>query len=101
MSSRYTVDLDRLDEVIARLAGFVGFVEEHLDELDRRIAGLPVSWTGRAADAHAEAHRDWVAGARDLREGLDAIRAAATRAHEEYTAAVSANLQMLGRGGGP
>ncbi|MBP1159792.1 WXG100 family type VII secretion target [Rhodococcus sp. PvR099] len=99
MTSRFTVDLEQLDHVIARIAGLVGFVEENLDELENRVAGLPASWTGKAATAHADAHRKWEAGAKDLREGLDAMRTAARQAHEQYTGAVSANLQMLGRGG--
>lgn len=98
MSTKFTIDLEQLDSVIARLSGLVGFVEEQLDELDRRIAELPTTWSGLSADAHADAHNEWSSGARDLRDGLDIMRAAATRAHEQYSNAVAANLRIFGRG---
>lgn len=101
MASRFSVDLDRLDETISRLSGLVGFVEDNLTELDRQVAALPAVWKGDAADAHAEARRQWQIGATDLREGLDVMRVAAKRAHDEYRSAVTTNLEMLGRGGVP
>lgn len=97
MGQRFKVDLDHLDDVTTRMRGFAEFVEENLDELERRIADLHLTWSGPASARHAEAHREWDAGARDVREGFSAMEAAAKKAHESYSDAVSTNLRMLGR----
>lgn len=91
----FRVDLEQLDDVVARLGALVGFVEQHLDDLEARVAKLPTVWAGLAATAQAEAHRSWDEGARDLRDGIETMRAAAQKAREDYAAAVAANLAML------
>ncbi|MFI9507646.1 WXG100 family type VII secretion target [Nocardia sp. NPDC052566] len=93
----FQVDLPHLDEVTIRMRAFKEFVTNHLTELDNRAAAIGTSWTGPAADAYAQAHRDWAVGATDVREGLDVLEAAAKSAHENYTGAASANLEMFGR----
>ncbi|MFE7798667.1 WXG100 family type VII secretion target [Nocardia sp. NPDC057440] len=71
MSSRFSVDLEHLDEIVARLSGLAGFIGEHLDEIDDRVATLSdTGWEGVAAQAYAEAHTQWVTGAREFVEGV-------------------------------
>ncbi|MGV9611369.1 WXG100 family type VII secretion target [Nocardia xishanensis] len=97
--TEYRVDLAHLDEVTARIAGLHGFVTESLREIEERIAATQASWTGAAADAHAEAHREWTQAATQMAEGIDTMRAAAAAAHAAYTTAEQTNLKILGRGG--
>jgi WXG100 family type VII secretion target len=95
----YAVDLDHLDEVTNKIAGLQGFLTESLAEIEERIAALQTTWNGAAADAHAEAHREWTAAAAVVNEGIAAMRTAAAAAHTAYTDAGAANLRVLGRGG--
>ncbi|MEU2038968.1 WXG100 family type VII secretion target [Nocardia niwae] len=95
MTSSFGVDLNHLDVVTARIAGLVGFTEDTFTGVEQRVNALHRNWTGAAADAHAEAHRDWVEGAADVRDGIAAMRAAAAAAHAAYSAAITTNLRML------
>jgi WXG100 family type VII secretion target len=90
----YAVDLDRLDAAVALLAARTAVVDDALDTLDAQVAALHVVWSGAAAAAQDDAHRAWLAGARDMRDGLAAMQAAAATAHANYSAAVAANLAM-------
>ncbi|WP_225730490.1 MULTISPECIES: WXG100 family type VII secretion target [unclassified Nocardia] len=95
--SSYRVDLDHLDQVTAKIGGLLGFLDESLQGIDTRVAALHQQWTGAAAAKHAQAHRDWSAGAAEVREGVETMRAAAQTAHRSYTEVVQTNLRMLGR----
>lgn len=90
----FTVDLDALDETIALLAARSAAIAAELATLDGHIARLHDVWSGEAAAAQLAAHRQWLAGAEEMRTGLEEIRAAAATAHGNYSAAVTANLAM-------
>lgn len=99
MSSEFTVDLDHLEEVVAKLSGLAGFVGEHLDEIDDRGAALTgTGWEGIAAQAYAEAHSQWIAGAREFVEGVRDMSDAAKTAHTRYMRAVDTNYKMFNQG---
>ncbi|WP_194813415.1 WXG100 family type VII secretion target [Nocardia sp. XZ_19_385] len=93
----FRVDLDELEQIVARVAGFTGFLNDSLDGLQQRISAVQQNWNGAAADAQAEAYRDWHTGATDVSEGIETMRKAVQAAHDRYTAAIAANLAMLGR----
>ncbi|MFD0362803.1 WXG100 family type VII secretion target [Nocardia sp. GCM10030253] len=96
MSSEFQVDLDHLDEIVARLSGLAGFISEHLDEIDDRVATLTnTGWESIAAQAYTEAHREWVTGAREFTEGIQDMSEAARKAHTSYSRAIELNLKML------
>jgi WXG100 family type VII secretion target len=92
--TRYQVDLSLLDSTTGDLESLERFIDHKLAELDRVVEDLHVTWTGQAAGAHARAHRQWVEGARRMREGLTAMRGAARTAHHNYAAAGEANATM-------
>ncbi|WP_040782108.1 WXG100 family type VII secretion target [Nocardia pneumoniae] len=101
MSSQFSVDLDHLDQIVARLSGLAGFIADHLDEIDDKVATLQGSgWESVAAQAYADAHRQWATGAREFAEGIRDMSDAARTAHEDYTYAIELNRKML-RGGQP
>lgn len=94
----YRVDLGQIDQIVPRLEGLVGFVAQCLDQIDAKIRALHAAgWEGQTADAYQAAHTRWMAGARDMRDGLDAMRRNAQQAHDAYRAALAANAQTLGR----
>ncbi|MGW4772848.1 WXG100 family type VII secretion target [Nocardia sp. NPDC004278] len=96
MSTEFTVDLDHLDEIVARLSGLAGFISDNLDEIDEKVAGLAgTGWESVAAAAYNDAHREWVTGAREFAEGVRDMSDAARKAHTGYTTAVQDNLKML------
>lgn len=94
MSGAFAVDLDSLDDVVTRLANLEKSIEQQLADLDTRIRQIHGVWSGEAAAAQLAAHREWMAGAQQMRAGLGALRAAASTAHSNYSAAVAANKQM-------
>lgn len=96
-SQPFSVDLDELEQMVARVSGFVGFLNDSLDGLQQRISTVQQTWNGAAADAQAEAFRAWHTGATDVSEGIETMCKAVQAAHDRYTAAVAANLAMLGR----
>jgi WXG100 family type VII secretion target len=90
----FHIDLPLLDSTTQDLARFDAFIDHKLGDLDRVVEHLHVTWTGQAAAAHAQAHREWRAGADRMREGLLAMRTAARVAHDNYHAAATANQAM-------
>ncbi|MEU0875075.1 WXG100 family type VII secretion target [Nocardia brasiliensis] len=96
MTAEFSIDVDHLEQVVARLDGLVGSVSGNLDELVGRVSALMQSgeWTGAAAAAYAVTHEEWVAGARELVEGLAQMRQAAKTAHIAYTDAQEMNVRM-------
>lgn len=97
MERPYQVDVDRLDELVARLRGLSEFVGDDLDELERRIVALHESWTGRTAEAHARAHREWRAGADDVRDGLSTMQDVVGRAHTAFAGVAEVNARIFRR----
>ncbi|MGW4088597.1 WXG100 family type VII secretion target [Nocardia sp. NPDC004750] len=99
MSSQFSVDLERLDQIVSRLNGLAGFLRDHLDELDHKVTALQSgSWESAAAGAYADAHTQWLAAAREFADGVAAVSDAAQKAHGRYTRAIEANRRMLRSG---
>lgn len=99
MSSEFSVDLEHLDQIVARLSGLAGFIADHLDEIDDKVATVQGSaWESVAAQAYADAHRQWANGAREFAEGIRDMSDAARKAHERYTRAIELNHRMLSGG---
>jgi WXG100 family type VII secretion target len=97
--SEFSVNIDDLDQLVARLSGLVGFIEDHLDEIDDKVATLTgTGWEGVAAQAYSDAHRQWVTGAREFTDGVRNMSDAAGRARTRYSTAADINKQMLQSG---
>ncbi|WP_227837499.1 WXG100 family type VII secretion target [Nocardia aurantia] len=91
------VDLERLDDIVARLSGLAGFITEKLDAIDNAVASFgPGVWNSDAAEAYQNAHRRWATDARDFAEGVQTAHEAARLAHEKVRRAVELNGRMLG-----
>jgi WXG100 family type VII secretion target len=90
----FTVDLAELEDKIRQMTAFEQTVSRTLAGLDASVERLHESWTGQAAAAHREAHRKLTEGLREMNAGLADIRAAATRAHGNYTSAGRTNVSM-------
>ncbi|GGK67632.1 WXG100 family type VII secretion target [Nocardia camponoti] len=95
-SGEFSFDLDELDQLAARVNGFIGFLAESLDGLDKRMAAIQQNWQGAAAEAQEQAFRKWAIGAAEVLEGITEMRAAVVTAHDAYKAASDANLRMSG-----
>ncbi|MGQ4617304.1 WXG100 family type VII secretion target [Nocardia sp. R7R-8] len=92
----FSVDLDRLDNLAARIRGFAGLLADQLAAIDRKAKEVDAASTGAVMAAYREAHDEWLAGATDIQEGLTALEKAVRLAHEGYTGAVAENLRILG-----
>ncbi|WP_067819191.1 WXG100 family type VII secretion target [Nocardia inohanensis] len=95
-ASAYSVDLEKLDNLAARIGGLAGFIADQLTAIDQKAKEVGATWSGGAAAAYAEAHAKWHTGATDVQEGLTAVQASVKTAHQAYTGAVAANLRILG-----
>jgi WXG100 family type VII secretion target len=95
MSTEFTVDVERLDNLVARLSSLAGYLTEQLDLIDDRVATLDGAWETVAANAYRDAHRLWSTGAREFATGLADISDAARTAHTRYTTAAEVNRKML------
>ncbi|MEV5834253.1 WXG100 family type VII secretion target [Nocardia sp. NPDC052112] len=94
--SEFSVNLDDLDRIVARLSGLAGFISDHLDDIDAEVAALTgTDWESVAAQAYSEAHQQWMTGAREFAEGIREISDAARKAHTRYSSAADVNKQML------
>lgn len=94
MSNAFSVDPDAVLDAVARMLGFERYVESMLHEIEGLVANLQVQWSGAAAAAHAEAHRQWAEGAALMRKALADLQSAATTAHRNYTEAAATNQRM-------
>lgn len=94
MTSRFSVDLERLDSVVARMGAFDTALDAHLEKLNARIGRLHTTWTGETAQAQHEAHEEWMRAARSMRQAQATLRGIAETAHSNYQAAVAANVRM-------
>jgi WXG100 family type VII secretion target len=95
MSSEFTVDIQRLDDLVTRLSNLAGYLTEQLDLIDDKVAALDGAWETLAAAAYRDAHRLWSTGAREFATGLADISDAARTAHTRYTTAAEVNRKML------
>ncbi|WP_063127650.1 WXG100 family type VII secretion target [Nocardia fusca] len=95
MSTEFTVDVQRLDDLVARLSNLSGYLTEQLDLIDDKVATLDGAWETVAANAYRDAHRLWSTGAREFATGLADISDAARAAHTRYTTAAEVNRKML------
>lgn len=94
MTVRYAVDLEQVAAHVVRARQYAEEVEATVARLDRVVADLHLTWEGRAADAHARAHGEWVRGMRELRDALGRLGDVAGRAHDGYSSAASTNHEM-------
>lgn len=94
MSARHVVDLDLLASTIEVLAACEQSCVEALDDVRRDVARLHLTWSGRSAEAQAEAQAAWEEGFAQMRAGLATMRSAAATSHDNYRSAVEANLAM-------
>ncbi|OBG80391.1 MULTISPECIES: WXG100 family type VII secretion target [unclassified Mycobacterium] len=92
--SRYSVDLDRLQEFADRLAAFNSSAEHVAGEAEQQVAVLHSSWTGDAADAHRRYHTEWMDAVSQMREALNALRTKIASAHRDYSGTVAHNVAM-------
>lgn len=92
--SRFSVDLEQLDELVERMGAVEARLEAVHDDVESRMRRLQVVWTGQAAAEHVEAYAQWSTGSREVHEALQNLRRIATLAHQNYRAAMSANASM-------
>lgn len=96
MTDAFAVDLDKLADIIERMASYQVVVDSMLQECDTVVLNLHANWEGVASEAHAAAHEQWKQGADLMRSALGQLRAAGSRAHTSYTGAIEANQKTWG-----
>jgi WXG100 family type VII secretion target len=94
LSDAFSVDPDALADAVARMSEFVQHTESLVGEIDTLVTHLHGTWSGQAAEAHAEAHRHWSRGEAMMREALAQLKTAGATAHHNYTGAMNTNTTM-------
>lgn len=94
MADAFSVDPDALADAVTRMGEFVRHTESLVAEIDTLVTHLHGTWSGQAADAHAEAHRHWSQGEAMMREALTQLKSAGTTAHRNYTGVMATNVTM-------
>jgi WXG100 family type VII secretion target len=95
VNTGFTVDIQRLDDLVTRLSNLAAYLAEQLDLIDDKVADLDGVWETLAATAYRDAHLLWSTGAREFATGLADISDAARTAHTRYTTAAEVNGKML------
>jgi WXG100 family type VII secretion target len=94
MADAFTVDPEALADALQQMNEFVRHTENMVREINSLVSHLHVTWSGQAADAHAEAHRHWSRGDAMMREALGQLKTAGITAHRNYTGAMATNMTM-------
>ncbi|MBF6351961.1 MULTISPECIES: WXG100 family type VII secretion target [Nocardia] len=97
MTGEFGVDPAALEDLTARLRGYQGFLEDCLTGLESHIRGMDPSWSGLAATAFNDAHRDWSKEVQDIRDSVTDLEKSAAAAHTSYTNAATANAGIFRR----
>ncbi|MFR9772040.1 WXG100 family type VII secretion target [Nocardia sp. SC052] len=92
----FSVELEKLENLAARIRGFAGLLADQLAAIDQKVKEVDAASAGAAMVAYREAHDEWLAGATDIAEGLTALEEAVNLAHDGYTGAVAKGLRILG-----
>lgn len=92
----FSVDLDQLEQLAARMRGYKAAVADQLAVLEAKAKEVQAVWSGDAGVAYAQAHREWLAGVTDMQDGLAVLEDAVKMAHAGYTAAGAEALRILG-----
>lgn len=88
------MDLDALDELVARMARLQDQVARACRDAEARVRELRGTWSGVAASGYVAADEQWKTGAGEAQEALAVLRSVASTAHSNYVAAVTANRRM-------
>ncbi|MFI6171681.1 WXG100 family type VII secretion target [Nocardia sp. NPDC051052] len=92
----FSVDLDKLEELAARMRAYKAAVADRLAQLEAKAKEVEGVWAGAAAVAYSQAHTEWVAGVTDMQDGLAVLETALKTAHDSYTNAASQTMRILG-----
>ena len=92
--SAFRVDRDELIDAVDRLQRFEQRMQGALEDADREVNRLHATWSGTAAEGHREVHARWRRGCEDMHAALTTMRSAAIAAHDNYSAAATANASM-------
>ncbi len=95
--TKFSVDLEELAGVAAEMQSFQKSFERRLQDLEKLVSDLHLTWTGQAAAAHRHAHEQWTTGAKEMHQGIADMHKAATTAHDNYHSAATSNADMWGR----
>jgi WXG100 family type VII secretion target len=96
MVDAFAVDVDRLSDIVERMASYQATVDSMLEECDAVVANLHANWHGIASDAHDAVHKQWKEGADMMRNALAQLRSAGAHAHTSYSGAIDANRKIWG-----
>ncbi|WP_280267576.1 WXG100 family type VII secretion target [Nocardia wallacei] len=94
MGSDFRVDLVGMQSLVDKAADLEKRIDDRLRDIETRVAGLHIDWTGQAAEAHRTATTEWATGAAEMNTALGELRAALEHARSVYQQAGQTNVGM-------
>ncbi|MDY6869432.1 MAG: WXG100 family type VII secretion target [Actinomycetota bacterium] len=94
--SELVADFSQLQAAIDHMREFHREVTECLEDIDRTMAALRVTWHGEASDARAQTHQQWRDGAEQMNKALSQLQKIADTARRNYAEAAAKNGEMWG-----
>jgi len=91
MAEGFCVDPGALADALDEMDDFQRTAASLFEEIESTVQALQITWTGAAAEGHAEAHRCWTQGAAQMQEALGKLRTAGGHAHGNYTGVMDTN----------
>lgn len=94
--SGYTVDVDALNELQAKMAQFVTHATDSLSRVEGLIGQVAADWDGAAAQAYQQRHQRWAEALREMNVSVDDFKQWTAQAEQAYRTAMAINLRMAG-----
>lgn len=97
MSTQFQVDTAQIAAAAGDIRRISGQIESDVAAMMARLSALQGAWRGSAAAGFQDVVTQWSATQRQVRESLDAIEAALSRAGTQYADVEAANAALFTR----
>ncbi|WP_116114751.1 WXG100 family type VII secretion target [Austwickia chelonae] len=97
MSTQFHVDTAQISSAATDIRRISADLESNVAGMSSRLSALQGAWQGSASAQFQEAVGSWTTTQRQVRESLDRIETALSRAGAQYAEVEAANTQLFGR----
>ncbi|BCI52142.1 ESAT-6-like protein [Mycolicibacterium litorale] len=92
--TQLVVSFTQMQSAIDHMREFDRDVAECLEDVDRTMAALRMTWHGEASDSQARAQQQWEDGAEQMKQALSQLKNIAETARRNYADTVEKNGRM-------
>lgn len=95
MSSQFQVDTQQIQTAAADIQRISAQIDADVSTMMTRLTGLQEAWRGSAASGFHTVVASWAATQRQVRQSLDTIQVALTRAGSRYAEVEAVNTSLF------